>query len=121
MIVIKRPSDGNWLVLSQAKTVMHTTCGTGLLAHMGEDTTMLIPGLTLESIEAIDLPANVNPPIVLIEREWRPFDSYLSPRDRAGEDSKPAVLDPPAGMEPELITVSPDDTPVLDGITDLIK
>lgn len=85
MLVIKRPSDGNWLVLSQAQTITPTLDGNGLLAYMGAGVTMVIPNLTLEQLEGIEIVSNITPPIVMLEREWCPFDSYLAPTEPSGE------------------------------------
>ncbi len=84
MLIIKRPTDGHWLNLSQAKTLMPTLEGDGILAHMGGGTTFRISNLTLEELEDSTL---VHFRMFLVmHRDWQPFDSYLSPRDRAGNE-----------------------------------
>ena len=86
MLVIKRPSDGSWLTLSNAQTITPTLDGSGLLAYMGAGVTMVVPDITLEIIENMQIE---HAPIILIYREWCPFDSYLAPKDPAGELQEP--------------------------------
>jgi len=111
MIVIERPSDGAWLNLAAAGTIIPARDGAGLLATVG-DTTFMVEDLTHETIKkhATGFFSNT----IVISRNWVPFDSYLSPYDRAGEPRP--TFHPDGEYE-----FSEPDVGELDGITDLIK
>jgi len=97
MIVIERPSDGAWLNLAAAGTIIPARDGAGLLVTVG-DTTFMVEHLTHERIKKHTTGVFSN--TVVISRNWVPFDSYLSPYDRAGNPPLTFQPDPDPRADP---------------------